>query len=196
MRPITRVVLVSVLLSALLGSRVQAGSDGRYLAPVVVDGMVFPLARTDWYSVINFSNDWHEPRMRLVNGVWQQIGFHEGTDIFAEPGTPVRAVAGGTVEQVGWTFYSGWRVGVRGNDGRYWFYAHLRGFAPGLEVGSAVEAGDQLGAVGNTGYGFDPGHSGEFIYHLHIGIQEASGVWVNPYPTMKRLYRAAVEQSH
>lgn len=196
MIPIARTVVAVAVLTALLGSQGSGRpTAGRYLEPVVTNGMVFPLARSNWYSVINFSNDWHEPRMRLVDGVWRQIGLHEGTDIFAEPGTPVRAVLGGTIEQVGWTFYSGWRVGIRGDDGRYWFYAHLSRFAGGVEVGARVEAGDKIGAVGNTGYGFRPGHSGEFIYHLHFGIQESNGVWVNPYPLMRTLYRAAVAQT-
>ena len=165
-----------------------------YLPPVEKDGMVFPVTRSEWLSHINFSNDWHAPRMRFENGVWQQIGVHEGNDIFAEPGTPVVAVLGGRVEQIGWTFYSGWRVGVRGDDGRHWFYAHLRSFAPGLGIGDPVEVGQHLGAVGNTGYGNTPGHDDEFIYHLHIGIQEADGTWVDPYPLMRKLYAAAVER--
>jgi murein DD-endopeptidase MepM/ murein hydrolase activator NlpD len=164
-----------------------------YVAPVQVEGMGFPIARSGWYSVINFTDDWHDPRMRFEPGVgWQLIGVHEGNDIFAEPGTPILAVLGGRVENLGWTFYSGWRVGVRGDDGRYWFYAHMRRFAPGLSIGDRVDTGTLLGEVGNTGYGAVPGHDGEFTYHLHIGIQEPDGTWVNPYPLMRRLYRAAV----
>lgn len=163
-----------------------------YRAPVEHGGMVFPVARSTWYSVINFRDDWHAPRMRLVDGRWRQVGMHEGNDIFAEPGTPVLAVTAGRVERIGWTFYSGWRVGVRADDGRYWLYAHLKSFEPGLRIGQRVSPGDPLGTVGNTGYGQDPGHDDEFTYHLHIGIQEADGTWVNPYPLMRRLYLAAV----
>jgi murein DD-endopeptidase MepM/ murein hydrolase activator NlpD len=169
--------------------------DAGYLSPVIDDGMTFPVARTHWYSLINFSNDWHAPRMRFEDGKWRQTGVHEGNDIFAEPGTPIRAVLGGEVERIGWTFYSGWRVGVRGDDGRYWFYAHLSDFAPGISVGRRMETGSVLGYVGNTGYGNAPGHSDEFIYHLHIGIQQPDGTWVNPYPLMRRLYAAAVRDA-
>jgi murein DD-endopeptidase MepM/ murein hydrolase activator NlpD len=157
--------------------------------------MVFPIERSTWYSVINFHDDWHAPRMRVLpDGTWELTGYHEGNDIFAEPGTPVMAVLAGTVEQLGWTFYSGWRVGIRGVDGRYWFYAHLRAFAPGLAVGTPVAAGQPLGEVGNTGYGAVPGHHDEFTYHLHLGIQEPDGTWVNPYPLVRRLYDAAVKR--
>ena len=162
-----------------------------YRPAVIRNDMTFPLARSDWYSVINFSNDWHDPRMRKIDGEWQLVGIHEGTDIFAEPGTPIRAILGGTVEQMGWTFYSGWRVGVRGTDGKYWFYAHLSAFEPGLGIGSSVAAGQLLGRVGNTGYGVRPGHHDEFTYHLHLGIQEPDGTWTNPYPLLRGLYRAA-----
>ena len=178
---------------ALATSPAHSGSS--YRAPVRVDGEVFPIARADWYSVIGFKRDWHAPRMRLVGGRWQQVGVHEGNDIFAEPGTPIRAIHPGRVENMGWTFYSGWRVGIRGDDGRYWFYAHMRRFAPGLAEGRRVAAGETIGEVGNTGYGADPGHFDEFTYHLHVGIQEANGAWVDPYPLLRRLYDATVRRS-
>ena len=164
-------------------------SPGWY-RPVIVDGLTFPVARANWLSVVEFRNDWHDPRFRLVGGRWQLVGFHEGNDILAEEGTPVLSVTSGTVEAVGWTFYSGTRVGVRGTDGKYYFYAHLSRVAPGIEVGSPVEAGDVLGLVGNTGYG-PPGTEDEFFPHLHFGI-EGSGGWENPFPLVRELYRRSV----
>ena len=68
----------------------------------------------------------------------------------------------------------------------------MRRFAPGMRIGGPVDTGDVLGEVGNTGYGNDLGHNDEFTYHLHLGIQESSGRWVNPYPIVKKLYAAAV----
>jgi peptidoglycan LD-endopeptidase LytH len=189
-------LMIALLLLGLSAFPSQAAEPRKSFRPaVVVQGMVFPVARTDYYSVINFRNDWHAPRMRYLDGRWRQVGAHEGNDIFAEPGTPVRAVTAGRVENLGWLFYSGWRVGIRAPDGRYWFYAHLRRFAPGLSIGDRVDAGDELAEVGNTGYGADPGHADEFTYHLHLGIQELSGRWINPYPIVRRLYRQAVESA-
>jgi murein DD-endopeptidase MepM/ murein hydrolase activator NlpD len=167
--------------------RIQAPPPS-YYRPVIVDGMTFPVARSNWLSVVQFQEDWHEPRMRLIDGKWTLVGFHEGNDIVAEKGTPVLSVAPGTVEAVGWTFYSGTRVGVRGSDGRYYFYAHLSAVA--VAVGAPVGAGIVIGRVGNTGYG-PPGHEDEFPAHLHFGIQEGAE-WVNPYPLVARLYRHAV----
>lgn len=187
-----RVVLASFVL-ALVNAPGVTGQP-RYREPIAVDGMVFPVARSNWFSVINFADDWHVPRFRKTQGSWELTGRHEGNDIFAEPGTPILSVTGGTVENIGWLFYSGWRVGIRGDDGRYWFYAHLRRYAPGLSAGDRVEPGTVLGEVGNTGYGNKPGHDGEFVHHLHLGIQEPGGEWSNPYPLMRRLYNRAVER--
>jgi murein DD-endopeptidase MepM/ murein hydrolase activator NlpD len=161
--------------------------------PVMVDGFTFPVARANWLPVVEFRNDWHDPRFRLVNGRWELVGFHEGNDILAEKGTPILSATAGTVERVGWTFYSGTRVGVRGWDGKYYFYAHLSRVAPGITVGAPVEAGDVLGLVGNTGYG-PPGREDELPPHLHFGIEGPDG-WENPFPLVRSLYRRSVAET-
>ena len=161
-----------------------------YYRAVVVDGFAFPVARSSWLSVIELEEDWHDPRFRLIDGEWRLVGVHEGNDVIAEEGTPILSASAGRVEAVGWTFYSGTRVGIRGVDGKYYFYAHLSEVAPGIRPGAAVEPGDVLGAMGNTGYG-DPGEDDQFPPHLHFGIDGPSG-WENPYPLLRRLYRASV----
>jgi murein DD-endopeptidase MepM/ murein hydrolase activator NlpD len=186
--PLLLILLVAWLPSPSVATGTPPVAPPSYYRPVVVGGFTFPVARANWLSVIEFDNDWHEPRMRLIEGRWQQVGFHEGLDITAEKGTPVLSMSSGRVEAMGWTFYSGDRVGVRGDDGRYYFYAHLSAFAP-LRIGDRVEAGTPLGRVGNTGYG-QPGHEDEFPPHLHVGIQ--GDHWVSPFPLVRRLYRRAV----
>jgi murein DD-endopeptidase MepM/ murein hydrolase activator NlpD len=161
-----------------------------YYRPVIAFGKTFPLARSNYLSYMEFPDSWHAPRLRLVNGKWLLIGVHEGIDIIAERGTPILSMEPGVVENVGWTFYSGTRVGVRGVDGRYYFYAHLSKVQAGIVVGASVGAGTVLGLVGNTGYG-PPGHRDEFPPHLHFGI-EVGAQWVNPYPTLVLLYAATV----
>jgi murein DD-endopeptidase MepM/ murein hydrolase activator NlpD len=161
-----------------------------YYRPILSDGKSFPVARSTYLSLIEIFDNWHAPRLRLIGGEWRLVGVHEGIDIAAERGTPVLAAAPGAVENLGWTFYSGTRVGLRGRDGRYYLYAHLSRIAPGLTIGTVVPAGALLGAVGNTGYG-PPGHRDEFPPHLHFGI-EAGATWIDPYATLVTLYRAAV----
>jgi hypothetical protein len=42
-----------------------------YYRPVVVDGFAFPVARSNWLSVIELAEDWHDPRFRLIGGRWE-----------------------------------------------------------------------------------------------------------------------------
>lgn len=178
--------------SALVGAPATATLEvgPSYFRPLVSDGMSFPLARSNFLSLVVIFDNWHAPRLRLVDGKWLLVGVHEGIDIAAEQGTPVLAMEPGSIENLGWTFYSGLRVGVRGLDGRYYLFAHLSAVAGGISLGSTVEAGTVLGLVGNTGYG-PPGHRDEFPAHLHVGIEEGT-TWVNPYPALVSLYQATV----
>jgi len=162
-----------------------------YFRPVVVGGKTFPLARSNYLSLIEINNNWHALRLRLVNGKWVPIGVHEGIDISGERGTPILCMEPGVVENVGWTFYSGTRVGIRGVDGRYYFYAHLSAVASGVTLGAPVVTGQMLGRLGNTGYG-PPGERDQFPPHLHFGIQVGIQ-WVDPYGTLVSLYDAAVK---
>ncbi|CQR46555.1 L-Ala--D-Glu endopeptidase precursor [Paraliobacillus sp. PM-2] len=114
--------------------------------------------------------------------------IHEGTDIFANYGTPIKASRYGVVEIVGWNRFGGWRIGIRDIYNNYHYYAHLNGFKDGLSVGDVVKPGDVIGSVGASGYG-PPGTSGKFPPHLHYGMYKDNGYseWAfDPYPYLKR----------
>jgi murein DD-endopeptidase MepM/ murein hydrolase activator NlpD len=81
----------------------------------------------------------------------RQIGPHQGNDCFAPFGTPVLAVADGTLNRVGTLPISGNRLWLRSDDGDSFFYAHLSAFAPEAVDGAEVKAGTLLGFTGNTG---------------------------------------------
>ena len=68
-------------------------------------------------------------------------GSHQGNDLFAEFGTPVVAVADGTVENVGSLKISGNRLWVYADGGDQFFYAHLSAFRPDAVDDTHVEAG-------------------------------------------------------
>ena len=100
---------------------------------------------------------------------------HLGHDMMAAVGTPVIAVESGKVECMGWNRYGGWRIGIRSDDSkRYWYYAHLRQnrpFAENLKEGDTVKAGDVIGYVGRTGYSDTENTNGITESHLHIGLE-------------------------
>ena len=138
----------------------------------VLKGKVFPLPPEATYD---YSDSWGE--LRTYNGERE----HEGIDIFADIGTPIRSVCAGRVEKMGWLELGGWRIGIRGTDGMYYYYAHLSEYALDLAVGDPVDKGELIGYVGDSGYGPE-GTTGEFEPHLHFGIYEPVNKAFSPYP--------------
>ena len=100
---------------------------------------------------------------------------HLGHDMMGSVGTPIIAVEGGEIAECGWNQYGGWRVGIRTKDTkRYYYYAHLRKdrpFAPGIEKGKQVQAGDVIGYMGMTGYSTRENINNIDKPHLHFGLQ-------------------------
>jgi murein DD-endopeptidase MepM/ murein hydrolase activator NlpD len=84
-------------------------------------------------------------------GAARQIGAHQGNDLFAAFGSPVLAVADGTLNRVGTLPISGNRLWLKTARGDSFFYAHLSAFSPEAVSGRNVKAGTLLGFVGNTG---------------------------------------------
>jgi len=78
-------------------------------------------------------------------------GWHHGDDIFAPLGTPLLAVAHGTVFSVGWNRVGGWRLWLRDDKGNEFYYAHLSAYSPLAVNGAIVDAGDVVGFVGDSG---------------------------------------------
>jgi len=90
---------------------------------------------------------------------------HEGIDYAAGTGTPVRAVAEGTVVRAGWAGGYGQMVELRHPDGIVTRYGHLSRIAAGIRAGATVSQGDVLGGVGMTGLATGP--------HLHFELRVA-----------------------
>lgn len=119
------------------------------------------------------------------------LRIHEGTDVFANYGTPVKSTTYGVIEMIGWNRYGGWRVGIRDIYNIYHYYAHLNHYADDIKVGQVIQPGDVLGTVGSSGYG-PPGTSGKFPPHLHYGMYKDNGYseWsFDPYPYLRRWER-------
>jgi len=110
---------------------------------------------------------------------------HEGIDIMCDKGVPVVSVCDGVVEKKGWLELGGWRLGIRGKDGIYYYYAHLSRYHEDIRQGSRVKKGQVIGYVGDSGYG-EEGTTGKFDPHLHFGMYEGKEeMAVNPYPFLK-----------
>jgi murein DD-endopeptidase MepM/ murein hydrolase activator NlpD len=76
---------------------------------------------------------------------------HQGQDMFAKCGTPVRAAQGGTVEYSGYHSAAGNYLVIRGaGSGESYVYMHLRD-SSSLAKGDTVKTGERIGHVGRSG---------------------------------------------
>ena len=96
---------------------------------------------------------------------------HPGFDLAAAVGTPVSAAAGGTITHAGPAGTYGNLVTVRHENGFETRYAHLS--AVNVQVGERVQAGQDVGKVGTTGYSTGP--------HLHFEVRQ-DGQAIDPAP--------------
>jgi len=157
-------------------SRVREELDKLERIRQVYEDKVFPIAKGYEYDYSDGFGD-----VRTYGGE----RTHEGIDIMCDKGVPVVSVCDGVVEKMGWLELGGWRLGIRGEDGIYYYYAHLSRYHKDVRQGRRVKKGQVIGYVGDSGYG-EEGTTGKFAPHLHFGMYEGKEeVAVNPYPFLK-----------
>jgi murein DD-endopeptidase MepM/ murein hydrolase activator NlpD len=127
----------------------------RLTPPLGLPHYVFPVA-----GPASFSDSYGAAR--------SDVSWHHGDDIFAPLGTPVVAVADGTLNRVGWERLGGWRLWVRDRLANEFYYAHLSGYTGTALRGTRVRAGQVLGFVGDTGDAIGT------PFHLHFEIHPRS----------------------
>ncbi len=106
-----------------------------------------------------------------MHPVLNEIRAHRGIDYAAPVGTPIKAVAHGTVEFAGRQGGYGNVVILAHRDGVTTVYGHMHGFSPKIRKGARVNQGEVIGTVGMTGLATGP--------HLHYEFR-VSGVHVDP----------------
>lgn len=109
--------------------------------------------------------------MHRLHPIDNVVKAHLGVDYAAPIGSPVVAVANGTVLSAGFSGASGNMVHLRHADGFETFYLHLSSFAPGVRAGTHVSQGEVIGRVGMTGSATGP--------HLDYRVKR-NGAFVNP----------------
>lgn len=119
----------------------------------------------------NWTDDWLEPRFG------PPFHLHQGTDIFADRGTPVRAPFDGSVrfEDAG---LGGKAAYVTLPDGTFYYMAHLDSFSRKFSSGASVKQGDVVGYVG------DSGNAAGGATHVHFEVHPRGGAAVNPKPIL------------
>ena len=97
-----------------------------------------------------------------IHPVFKTVKMHNGIDIDAKIGTPIKSSSAGNVVKVGEDDINGRYVRVK--SGKYEVvYAHC--YKVSVKEGQSVMQGDILGEVGDTGLTSGP--------HLHFEVQEA-----------------------
>ncbi|WP_052345339.1 M23 family metallopeptidase [Thermocrispum municipale] len=100
----------------------------------------------------------------LTSGFGPRWGtMHRGIDIANATGTPIRAVADGTVIEAGPAGGFGLWVRIRHDDGTVTVYGHMWEYS--VHAGQRVHAGQQIATVGSNGHSTGP--------HLHFEV------WIN-----------------
>ena len=135
-------------------------------------------------------------RVHPVFGTWKK---HEGVDMAAPMGTPIKASGDGVVEFVGTQNGYGNFVVLKHWSNYSTAYGHMSRFASGLRRGQKVSQGDVIGYVGTTGWATGP----HLHYEFRIGGRATDPMAMKNLQQqpltpgeMTRFRMAAAEMSH
>lgn len=179
-----RVEDAPVGIDEVLEEEIGEGGDTTTSVPSV-DPDPLPIVRTPAGLVIPVAGVAAEDLYNSFDDGRTEGRSHDALDIPAPEGTPVLAATGGEILRFFQSDRGGTTIYQRGDDGMIYYYAHLQGYAPGIQEGMRVEAGDVIAWVGNSG------NAGPDNYHLHFAIWKPEsedsywdGIPINPYPLL------------
>jgi hypothetical protein len=151
-----------------------------------VPRLVFPVV-----GHVHYENDFGDPRGQ---------GSHQGNDVVAAWKAPAVAAEAGKIRIWTSSARAGCMLYLYGKSGTTYLYIHLNNdlgpkndneggckqgvaFAPGLEDGQSVRAGQLIGYVG------DSGDADGIAHHLHFEVHPGDGGAVSPFPYLRRAER-------
>jgi len=115
-----------------------------------------PMKSTFLKAPVRYSRISSKYNLRRFHPVQRRVKPHLGTDYAAPYGTPIYAVADGTISRAGRTRGNGIFVKIH-HDKRFdTQYLHMQKRAEGIRVGKRVQQGDVIGYVGSTGLATGP----------------------------------------
>lgn len=129
--------------------------DGPFISPI--SGEIKDKISTEYGSI------------RYTNGS-QVASRHSGIDIAVKAGTPVLAAGNGRVQFAGYLTLTGNTVVIEHGYGLKSLYYHMESL--NVEEGDMVKQGQQIGAVGSTGFSTGP--------HCHFSMA-VNNVFTNPW---------------
>ncbi len=106
------------------------------------------------------------------SALWSRC--HTGLDFAAPDGTPIHAVAAGTIKEVGYEGAYGNRTVMTTKDGVDLWYCHQSSIA--VQPGDHVVAGQVIGAVGSTGNTTGP--------HVHLEVRPRPDDPIDPFAAL------------
>ncbi len=144
-----------------------------------VSAMADAFAAAEKQVAKNRLNLWHLPVVSYHltarfgdYGLWSS--FHTGLDFAAPSGTPIYAVATGTISSAGYDGSYGNKTVETLPDGTELWYCHQTSFV--ISTGESVQAGQLIGYIGSTGHTTGP--------HLHLEVRPGGGDPVDPYTAL------------
>jgi len=143
---------------------VLAGKAEKQAAEIKLHQWVLPVTPGVYHLTARFGD---------YSSLWSH--FHTGLDFAAPTGTPIMAVAGGTITEVGYSGAYGNRTIETLADGTELWYCHQNTF--GTSVGATVKPGQVIGYVGSTGNVTGP--------HLHLEVHPGGGDPVDPFTALQ-----------
>jgi hypothetical protein len=180
----TTALVTTLFLAAAFAAGGMARAPG-------VPQLIFPVVGDTTYH-----DDFGDPRGQ---------GKHEGNDMMAAWRSPAVAAEAGKIKFWTRSARAGCMLYLYGKSGTTYLYIHLNNdltdkrdnkgkcvagtaYMAGLKDGATVQAGQQIGYVGDSG-------DAEGTYHLHFEVHPHDGAAVSPFPYLQKAQHLLVPVS-